>query len=223
MLKKAGFGLVWLSLLVYAFFLSPPEQLGTNELIQNLVIGQWDGINPVIIALFNIMGVWPAIYACLLFSDGRNQKIPAWPFVLLSFGVGAFGLLPYLALRKDNPTFLGKKNFFIKLWDARLTGILLTLTALALLTFGLRFGNWSDFVHQWQTNRFIHVMSLDFCLLAVLFPAVLGDDMAQRGLSNQQIFIAVAAIPLLGPLLYLCFRPSLQETNPSLVSPTLAS
>lgn len=56
-------------------------------------------------------------------------------------------------------------------------------------------------------------MSLDFCLLSVLFPALLGDDMARRGWKNPQIFWLIALIPLFGPLIYLCVRPPLPEVG----------
>ncbi|TAF31810.1 MAG: DUF2834 domain-containing protein, partial [Oscillatoriales cyanobacterium] len=174
--------------------------------------------NPLIVALFNIMGVWPLIYSCVLFADGRGQKIRAWIFATLSFGVGAFALLPYLALREPNPEFSGTKNIFLKILDSRFTGIVLTLGAAALVAFGLTRGDWSDFVRQWQTSRFIHVMSLDFCMLCLLFPALLTDDMARRGMQNSTAFWAVTLVPLFGPLAYLCARRPLPETNPKIVT-----
>jgi len=213
MSKKIGFGLLWVGVVVYAFLLAPPDQPDTVELIKNLSTGNWDGINPLIIALFNIMGVWPLIYSCLMFIDGREQKIPAWLFATGSFAVGAFALLPYLALRQPNQEFTGSKDIVLRLLDSRWLGIALTLGALGLLSFGLLKGDWGDFIQQWQTNRFIHVMSLDFCLLCLLFPALLGDDMARRGLKNSQLFWAVALVPMIGPLLYLCLRPPLSDSR----------
>jgi hypothetical protein len=207
--RKLGFGLLWVSFAVYAFFLAPPNQPDTFELIKNLSTGKWDGINPLVIALFNIMGIWPMIYSGLIFSDGREQKIPAWPFAVGSFGVGAFALLPYLALREANPKFTGSKDIVLKILDSRWLGVALTIGTLVLLSFGLLKGDWADFIQQWQNSRFIHVMSLDFCLLCLLFPALLGDDMARRGLKNSSVFWAVALVPLVGSLLYLCLRPQL--------------
>ncbi|RCJ17607.1 hypothetical protein A6S26_30360 [Nostoc sp. ATCC 43529] len=211
MVRKIAFGLLWLGLIVYAFFLSPPEQAGTLELIKNLSLAQWQGINPLIIALFNLMGVWPIVYSAVLFIDGRGQKIPAWPFAIASFAVGAFAILPYLALRKPNQKFLGKKNTFVKLLDSHITGFVLTLAAVILVAYGLTGADWTNFIEQWQTNRFIHVMSLDFCLLCLLFPRLVGDDMARRGWENPQMAWITGLIPLLGPLIYLCVRPSLPE------------
>ncbi|HEY9858920.1 MAG TPA: hypothetical protein V6D16_05400 [Candidatus Obscuribacterales bacterium] len=212
--KKLGFWLLWGGTIAYAFLLAPPNQPDTLTLIQKLSTGDWEGINPLIIALFNIMGVWPMIYSCLLLIDGRMQKIPAWPFVVGSFGVGAFALLPYLALRQPNSGFTGPKTAAIKLLDSRWTGIVLALGTIALVSYGAIAGDWSDFAAQWQTNRFIHVMSLDFCLLCLLFPTVLGDDMARRGLGNSRIFWA-ASLPLLGPAIYLALRPPLSSSEPN--------
>lgn len=208
MSRKIGFWLLWLGLVIYAFVFAPPDQPDTIELIKNLSTGKWDGINPIIVSLFNIMGVLPLIYSALTFIDGRQQKIPAWLFSTASFGVGAFALLPYLALREPNQEFTGSKNLFLKILDSRLLGIALTIGAIFLLSYGLFNGNWADFIQQWQTSRFIHVMSLDFCLLCLLFPALLGDDMAKRGIKNSSLFW-VAMLPLIGPLLYLCIRPPL--------------
>ena len=211
MVRKIAFGVLWLGFITYAFLLAPPDRPDTFELIKNLSTGQWQGINPLVIALFNIMGIWPVIYSAVVFIDGRGQKIPAWPFATASFALGAFALLPYLALREPNQQFIGKKNVFLKLLDSRVTGVGLTVAATILVAYGLKEGNWNNFVQQWQTSRFIHVMSLDFCVLSLLFPALVRDDVTRRGGKNQQLFWLITFIPLFGPLIYLCLRPSLPE------------
>ncbi|VXD25710.1 DUF2834 domain-containing protein [Planktothrix paucivesiculata] len=209
MKNKIIFGLIWLGFTLYAFIFAPPDQPETLDLIKNLSTGNWTGINPLIIALFNIMGIWPLIYSCVLFIDGHGQKTPAWLFATLSFGVGAFAILPYLALRQPNPQFLGKKSGFIKILDSRITGLLLTIGTITLVIYGLTQGNWADFIQQWQTSRFIHVMSLDFLLLSLLFPVLLTDDRARREMKNSVIFELVSLIPLFGALFYLTTRSPL--------------
>jgi hypothetical protein len=215
MVKKVLFWGIWMGLIIYAFGFAPPNQPNTFQLIQRLSTGDWDGINPLIIALFNLMGIWPLIYSCVLFADGRLQPLPAWLFVLTSFGVGAFALLPYLGLRQPNPEFSGVKNRLIQVLDSSITGIILTLIAIALTSYGLLGGNWNDFITQWQTDRFIHVMSLDFCLLSFLFPTLLRDDMAKRNMKSDRLFWGVTLIPLFGPLFYLCIRSPLISTPSS--------
>jgi len=151
----------------------------------------------------------------MLFSDGRGQKIPAWIFVILSFGIGAFGLLPYLALRNPNPTFIGEKNWLIKIFDSRWTGVLLAIASVYLVGYGIREGNWADFIMQFQTSRFIQVMSLDFCLLCLLFPWLLTDDMQRRGMEEPSMYLIVSVIPIFGALTYLCLRSPLVSSEPS--------
>lgn len=209
MTKKIIFGLLWLGFGTYAFGFAPPDQPQTAQLIQNLIAGKLDGINPAIAALFNLMGILPMIYASILFCDGRGQKVPAWIFTTLAFGIGAFGLLPYMALREPNPKFVGEKSWLIKFFDSRWLGLVLTILAVYLVGWGLREGDWLDFWQQFQTNRFIHVMSLDFLMLCLLFPWLLGDDMQRRGMDNMQIFYIVSIAPLFGALAYLCVRSPL--------------
>lgn len=213
MVRKIALGLLWLGFIVYAFVFAPSDRPDTFELIKNLCIVQWQGINPLVIALFYLMAVWPGIYSAVVFFDGRGQKIPAWPFATASFAVGIFGLLPYLALREPNKQFIGKKNVLLKLLDSRVNGFVLTVAATILVAYGFKSGDWGDFVQQWQSNRFIHVMSLDFCLLSLLFPVLLGDDMARRGWKNPQLFWLITLIPLFGPLIYLCVRPNIESVD----------
>jgi hypothetical protein len=222
-MQRIGFALLWLGFLLYAFLLAPPDDPNTTTVIQNLVTGQWQGINPFVIALFNILGVLPMAYACLMLFDGRGQRIRAFPFTVASFGVGAFALMPYLALRQSNPTFTGEKNLLLKLLDSRWTGGAIALSALALLLFGVVAGDWSDFVQQWQTSRFIHVMSLDLCLTSLLFPALLGDDMARREMRMPRLFWTLALLPLFGLLIYLVIRSPLKTSAQGIEGRSLQS
>ncbi len=213
MSRKIAFWLLWLGFIAYVFFLAPPVQPDTLKLLQNLFTGQWQLINPVVLSIFNLVGICLLIHSCLLFFDGRMQKIPAWPFALASVGTGIIGLLPYLALREPNQEFSGSKDTWLKVLDSRWSGVILSISAIGLLGYGLVFGDWGNFVEQYQTSKFINAMSLAVCLLVLLLPALLGDDMARRGLKNSQLFWAVALVPLVGPLLYLCLRPPLVDSG----------
>ena len=214
MQRKIIFGLIWVSFISYAFFIAPAASPDTLDLIIDLSAGNWSGINPLVVSLFDLMGILPAIYACLLLFDGRGQKIPAWIFVIGSFGLGAFALLPYLALRESNTVWDGDKNRLLKILESPIIGIALMLGAIALIGSGIIYGDWADFVFQWQTNQFIHVMSLDFCLLSLLFPTLIKDDSIRRGIKNPEIFWIISFIPLFGALIYLSLRSWVE--NPAL-------
>ena len=215
--RKIAFWLLWLGFIAYILLLAPPVQPSTLTLLKNLITAQWTDINPIILSLFALVGIWLQIYCCLMFFDGRMQKISAWPFLLASVGTGVIGLLPYLALREPTQEFSGQKDALLKLVDSRWTGIILGLSTLGLLAYGLLAGDWGDFIQQFQTSRFINGMSIAFCLFCLLFPALLGDDMARRHIQNSQVFWAVALVPLLGALAYLCWREPLPETSAELV------
>ena len=217
MVRKIALWSLWAGFIAYVLLLAPPFHLQeTLTLLKKILTVQWGDTNPIILSLFSLIGVWLLIYSCLLFFDGRMQKLPFWPFVLASVGTGVIGLLPYLALREANQEFSGQKDSFLNLLDSRSTGVIVTLFTIVLLAYGLLTGDWGDFIHQFQGDRFINGMSLAFCLFCLLFPTVLGDDMARRGyLSNSQLFWAIALVPLLGPLAYLCWRPALPETGAS--------
>jgi hypothetical protein len=210
---KIVLSLVWLVFVSYTLLLAPLDQPGTLTLIEKLVKLQWADINPILAALFSLMGVWPMIYACLMFIDERMQDIPAWPSFLTSNGSGVIGLLPYLILRKPSQEFSGQKDIWLKLLDSRAFGVVLSLSTAGLLAYAMLAGDWGDFIRQWHTSHFVHLISLDFCLMCLLFPSLLGDDMARRGLRDSRIFWAVALVPLLGALAYLCLRPPLPESR----------
>ncbi len=213
--RKIALWSLWAGFIGYVLLLSPPFHLQeTLTLLKNILTVQWADINPIILSLFSLIGVCLIIYSCLLFIDGRMQKIPFWPFALASVGSGVIGLIPYLALREANQEFSGRKDALLKLLDSRSTGIVTALFTIGVLAYGLLAGDWGDFIQQFQSDRFINGMSLAFCLFCLLFPTVLGDDMARRGfLSNSQLFWAIALVPLLGPLAYLCWRPPLRGTS----------
>ncbi|MDJ0661529.1 MAG: DUF2834 domain-containing protein [Crocosphaera sp.] len=213
MITKFFLSLLWIGFIVYGFLLAPPGQPDTIELITNLSTGNWDTINPLIITVFNSIGLITVIYANLLLIDGREQKIVAWPFAIASLAVGTFAILPYLIFREPNPKFSGEKNLLIKLSDSRLLHIFITITLLIFISWGVISGDFSDFIYEWQTRRFINVMSLDLLCLCFIFPLIIRDDMLRRNIKNDILFWTISLIPLFGTLVYLCFRPSLPENK----------
>ncbi|AUT02058.1 hypothetical protein CLI64_17625 [Nostoc sp. CENA543] len=214
MVGKLGLWLLWVGFISYILLLAPPLHLEeTLSLLKNILTLQWADINPVILCLFSLIGIWLLIYSGILFIDGRMQWIPFWPFAIASVASGVLGLLPYLALRKPNREFSGKKDAFLQLLDSRWYGAILILSTISLLAYAISLGNWEDFIQEFQSDRFIHGMSLAFCLFAILFPTILKDDMSCRHWNNISVFWIVTLIPLFGPLTYLCIRPSLENNT----------
>lgn len=209
--RSPWFWLVWAGFVGYAVLLAPPDRPDTLDLIVQLSTGQVADLNPAIVALFNLMGIWPMVYGAIMLTDGRGQSVRAWPFWAGSMALGAFALLPYLALRRSNPQFVGPKSRLLRFWESRWLAIGLAAGAIGLVGWGLSQGDWADFGQQWQTSRFIHVMSLDFGMLSLLFGALVGDDLARRGWGDRRWWRAIVLVPLAGPLAYLLARPPLPE------------
>ncbi|MGD1939862.1 MAG: hypothetical protein ACFB0G_00985 [Leptolyngbyaceae cyanobacterium] len=57
MLRCAFLAIVWLVFVVYAFRFAPPDQPDTAQLIRQLSTGEWQELNPAVVALFNLMGL----------------------------------------------------------------------------------------------------------------------------------------------------------------------
>ena len=213
--QKLPLWVLWASFIIYLLLLAPPFHWElTKSLIISLLTLQWNAINPVIFSLFSLVGVWILIYSSLLFFDGRMQTLPFYPFAILSLGTGVIGLIPYLALRQPNTEFTGTKDAWLQLLDSRSTGIGLMLFTFGLLVYALVAGDWGEFWQLFNSDRFINGMSLAFALFCLLFPTVLGDDMARRGyLRESRLFWFIALVPLLGPLAYLCLRSPIRATS----------
>jgi hypothetical protein len=216
---------IWLGFVGYTLWLAPLDQPYTWSFAQQLVTLQWGQINAYLLAIFWLMGVWPMIYACLMFADGRMQPFPAWPFFIGSNLTGVICLLPYLLVRRRNQRFGGQRDYWFDLLERRSTGIVLLLTAIALIAFAVAVGDWPDFWAQFHNHAFVHLITLDFCLMGLIFPltSLLDDDMQRRQVYRSDRFWAIALVPLFGPLLYLCWRPqlwSISAQSQLLISPT---
>jgi phosphoglycerol transferase MdoB-like AlkP superfamily enzyme len=204
------FWLLWIALASYSFLLAPADGTNTLQLIINLLTGQLAGINPLVVTLFYLMGIWPCLFAAvMLFEDSPKVK-PNW-FCGASFVIGSFALLPYLALRQPEPVSLPPSPPLRQVLDSRGLAIILAAGTAFSLVYGLTQGNWAAFVQQWRSERFLHVMGIDFVLLWPLFGVFAQDDARRRGAPGS--LLGVCGIPLLGALAYLLLRPQLKIEN----------
>jgi hypothetical protein len=166
---------LWVALLALAFLTAPPASPDTGAQVVRMLTGQLEGENLSLFALFNLMGVWPAAMAVALRFDASPLK---WPFVLGSFALGAFVLLPWLVLRPWGaaPTPPTTRGGRLLGWPWLRRGLGLAFAALLAL-FAL--GDLPGFAVLWRTQQFPYVMSLDFAAMG-LAAALLA---LERGLS----------------------------------------
>lgn len=206
---KGFLALIWLAWIVHAFFFAPQDEVaGMAEIMQlaQMDTHAWDA---TVIALFNLMGVWPMIMAAILLTDGRGQRLPAWPFLLGSCVLGNFILFPYILLRKPNPRFEGERTIGVRFGESKLFAIVIAVMALSMIGFALLQGSVAGFVASFQVNNLVNIMAIDFLLFLFAFPAILGDDMLRRGNTSTQQFWCYTLVPVLGACAYLLLRPRL--------------
>ena len=213
--RKIALFLIWVTFVIYTVWLDPLAQPETFSLVWKLLTFQLAEVNAFLVAIFWLMGVWPMIYASLMFADGTTQNFRSWPYFIGANGTGVICLIPYLLFRKSNQEFSGQKDKLLKILDSRWTGIFLLLTTIGLLAYAIFAGDWGDYIQEFKTREFVHLISLDFCLMCLIFPitSLFDDDMGRRDLKDARIFWAVALVPLFGPLVYLCLRPALPELS----------
>ncbi|KAL6775953.1 CGLD25 [Auxenochlorella protothecoides x Auxenochlorella symbiontica] len=217
-LATAGLFTIWASLLAYAFFVAPNQTPLRDAVFIQKLVGLGDPtttpVNAVFTQLFLAMGVWPLIYTALLIPSARSGNgVPAWPFCTLSFAAGVFALLPYMALwtperegssrePRRGPRILESRMLPI----ATLAGAVYCIAAAALAGSDA----WVAFFQLFWESRFVHVTTVDFSMLCLLAPFWVGLDASQRGFQGRAA--GLAALPLLGPAIYLCLRPRAPPT-----------
>ncbi|CAG9460569.1 unnamed protein product [Pedinophyceae sp. YPF-701] len=223
LLATVGVLAMWGVLGWYVFNVAPNlTPLRDSYFIEKLVgIAGDDGVTlcPVYTGIFNIMGIWPAIYASLLVPSGRSSNnVPAWPFITLSFGLGMFALMPYFAFWRPQPPGaqeLGppsKESLTLgqKALESPITPWVLTAGAVACcgIIASSTGKQWIEFSHLIDESRLVHVTTLDFCLCTLLAPYWMGIDADARQWDKRDSLLPVLTfIPLFGPLAYLIMRP----------------
>lgn len=202
-------GLLWLGLILEAFLLAPASTPDIAPMVWKMISMKVQGIEPWVFAIFNSLGIFPMIYACLLLPEPKAQRTPAWPFVMGSFALGAFALFPYFWFRNfpANPIANHEPLRFWQRWlESKALAAFLLLGACSLLFFGAWKGTVSEYARMWKVNQLVHVMSFDFLALSLLCPWVIKQDWSRRGNFSKATWL-LCCVPVLGGALYLLIRP----------------
>lgn len=212
---------LWAAFVLYCSLYSPNQTPSTDlYFLQKLFFMKADDgfqMNRVLVCLWNVMGIWPAIYWMLLVPSGRSSKggVPVWPFTSLSFFVGVFALLPYFGLWQPPPPTISKEELDgwpLKILDSKILSVVVMVAGACLIGAALFSGGeaWKEFLRYFNSSRLVHITSLDFLALSSLAPFWVYNDMEVRKWSNIGSRVALLSfIPFLGPALYLILRPSL--------------
>ena len=186
------YALLLISLLLDAFLLAPKNM--DEDQLWNLILGNYDSIDPALFSVFMIMGVFPILCASHLLNEKTSP--PYWPFLIGSFFLGCFAILPFLTVRKNNiyqPIPWLQSKYF---------GFFFGTLLLALLFYGTNEGDLYLFVQEFQHDRFVHIMSLDFLAFILTLSILTYEDLRKR---ETDLYIW-SYTPLIGPIIWLCMR-----------------
>lgn len=239
--RKNGLLAFWGAFILYATFLAPnadPEV--SKALLPDLLKFPPDGsINPIFLAVFGMLGVWPAVMAALLIPlQPKAQSLKAWPFVTASFALGAFGLTPYLAMtsyEEQAPVeasdstvsaFVGSRGFGL----FQLASTVLAYVYASGLFQPNNINGGSDFpvdvifsyflklyYADFSAIKLVNIPSCDFVALWLLSSKPLYEDMRRRGWmktpSDFPLFLTFMLTPLIGACTWLVVRPPIEQQS----------
>ena len=227
---RAAMATAWLGFSVYVAFFSPGsfDTLSADSLDARLLADAIDdpsSLNPIFFAVFNALGLIPAVNLALLMPGSAEQKpLPTLPFVGASFALGYGVAGPYLALRqpRTQPLARSELGFFTRsVTESRLYAAG-CLAAAAALVYGLvSIGDWdaarAEFAQLFGTSKLVHVSTIDLAVLSGFAFEPIREDMCRRGWwdegaeGNNAARLAAFCVPVIGPAAYILARPSLED------------
>lgn len=178
--------IIWLGFILYSVFLAPE---GNGPYLSELLT--MNHPDPSLLAMFSLLGVFPAVFAILLLRDDSGS-VPAWPFVVGSFLLGAFSLLPYFILNKNKERSNRTPNKVSRFLQLRGLSIVLIGLAFGLMVYGLLAGDATIYQKAFLESNFVHVMTIDFLVLTGLSIVALRD---RDGVAGW-----IGLLPIIGPL-----------------------
>ncbi|MTH53086.1 hypothetical protein GKZ89_06645 [Bacillus mangrovi] len=155
-----------LLLLIYTIFFAPGKGGLEDPVLNAYLSGKMDSQDPLVTMVFSFLGIFPILWTGLYLRQD-DSAVPAWPFALLSFGAGAFSLIPYLFFKgkgKRNRPFIKKAG---RLLSARFIAYPLIALTAALYLYGLLFGSLEAYVSAFYESKLVSVMTADFIVLVI--------------------------------------------------------
>lgn len=166
MIKRKGVRILkylsmWTFLIIYAWLLAAKEKRPRHDEVDLWAIRNSGATRRYD---FSCLGLFPLLFASLIMPND-SFKLPGWPFSLLSFGLGAFALLPYFVLKGEKSTKSRGFNLLNK-WLTSPTFLLSLLTiTLILYLYGFAAGSFSGYIEAFKHSELVSVMTVDFLSL----------------------------------------------------------
>jgi len=220
---RIGLAAAWVALGSTAAFIAPTGTSAFDmDLITGLISAPFSGTtNPIFEALFNSLGVVPAVYAALLLPGGKGQPrlAPTLP-IAASFALGFFALGPYLILRepRDFVGSVARKDLgwaTRTIFESKIFALFNAAFAAFLIGYGASHADQAaveGFKTLWaEQSALCCVSSCDLLVLSLAVYGAVAEDQKRRGVFSVAKAAAFAAVPVLGPCLWLVVRPELED------------
>lgn len=199
------FLIIWILLLVYAFFLAPGQGNGNDPVFTEVFAGNWPAIDPLVLTVFNSLGIFPLVFLTLLLRND-TKRWPAWPFSIVSFALGAFALLPYFAFGKRPPERkLRTPNWLLNILKSRTWLLFLIVVTIANLVTLMNGVSIEGYMETFQQSHLVSVMTVDWFILWGLSVYAVYDYYPNARMK------ALAFLPIVGPPLVLLINPKSRE------------
>lgn len=179
--RRLSYLSLWVGLLAYTTdftsHMSVEAKALEPEILKIAIVSPLDGsLSPVFGALFLSLGIIPAVYASLMLPSSKQQKVWALPFVISSFGLGFFGMGPYLGLRNKSATppllTSADRDSGSALFENKITPFFLLASALYLVYFALNgaydgVDRWQGYWDLFSTQPLARISTIDFTILSL--------------------------------------------------------
>ncbi|ELK48482.1 hypothetical protein [Halobacillus sp. BAB-2008] len=188
--------MVWTAFILYAVLAAPNGNAGYLESLIKM-----DDPDPSLLMVFSFLGIYAMIFAALLLEED-DSKVPAWPFVIASFFLGAFALLPYFLFASGRAEGrIRIPNRLIQLLHSKAFLLLLGTGTTALFLYGVSAGDFELYGKAFRTSQFVHIMTVDFIVLTLLSVYLIYWKERRHGSENMRHWIGM--VPMIGALVYL--------------------
>lgn len=207
-------GVAYACLLGYVFLLAPGQVPEYDAYFLKKLCHLVDGpaLNVVWKTLFTMMMGCAAVFARVIMPTATSgQKVPYWPFMIPSFGLVMYAIIPYFIFwqpQKQIPPPKELPDIQKIAWTVVDLGLL--VVALLLWSKALLAGPaaWSEYFHLFWTSRLTHATSVDFLICTFTLPFFMYRDATIRGWDKRdQLVPILGALPVVGPAIYCLLRP----------------
>ncbi|MYL30834.1 MULTISPECIES: hypothetical protein [Halobacillus] len=194
--RRSLFFILWMLFILYAVFTAPD---GNEGYLTQLI--QMDDPDPMLLMVFSFLGIYPLAFAAFLLGED-DDRVPVWPFVIGSFMLGAFALMPYFFLAGNgSDRKVRTPGWIIRVLRSKVLLLIMSLGTAALFLYGMTAGRPDEYGNAFRVSQFVHVMTIDFFVLTALSVYAIYWRERKYGRENQKHW--TGCLPIIGMLAYL--------------------